>query len=149
MVAPANLYGHSGGLIALLANSPTEDGGLLYPGSAQWFPNLHVNDAANLFVRVLEHNAPGSYVIGANAESVPMDVLARALSDARGLDGRITGESPENARLRLGPLADPLLLDVSLNSSAAHALGWAPDAPSLIDEIQAGAYLPRPFPPEQ
>ncbi|PZE63031.1 NAD-dependent dehydratase [Curtobacterium sp. MCPF17_001] len=148
MVAPANLYGHGGGLVALLANAPTENGQLRYPGSAQAFPNVHVDDAAALFVHVLEHDAPGPYVIAANTESVPMDTLARALSDAQGLAGQIHGDSPEEARHRLGPLADPLLLNASIDSSAARALGGAPNGPTLIDEIRSGSYMPRSFPLE-
>jgi nucleoside-diphosphate-sugar epimerase len=148
MVAPANLYGHGGGLVTLLANAPTENGQLHYPGQTQWFSNVHVDDAAALFVRVLEHDEPGPYVMAANTDPVPMEALARALSEAQGLAGQIHGDSPEEARQRLGPLADPLLLDASFDSSAARALGWAPNGPALIDEIRSGSYTPRSFLPE-
>ncbi|OII35610.1 hypothetical protein BIV02_12445 [Curtobacterium sp. MMLR14_014] len=140
MVGPANLYGHGGGLVRLLLNGPVDDGRLVYPGDTQKFAAIHVEDAAALFVRVLEHDAPGSYVIASNDQETPMDSLARALSQVRGLQGNIRAEAPAAALNRLGMLAEPLLLDATFNTSAAHALGWAPEGPSLIDDVLSGSY---------
>jgi len=140
MVGPANLYGHGGGLVWLLLNGPVDGGRLVYPGGTQKFAAIHVDDAAALFVRVLEHDAPGSYVIASNDQATPMDSLARALSQVRGLQGNIHGEAPAAALNRLGMLAEPLLLDVTFNTSAAHELGWTPKSPSLTDDVLFGSY---------
>jgi nucleoside-diphosphate-sugar epimerase len=140
MVGPANLYGHAGGLVALLMNGPVEDGRLVYPGAAQQFAAVHVDDAAALFARVLEHDAPGSYVIASNNQATRMDSLARALSEVRGLHGDTRGEAPAVAFKRLGMLAEPFLLDATFNPSTAHALDWTPERPTLIDDVLSGSY---------
>jgi len=140
MVSPANLYGHDGGLVALLMNGPVDNGRLIYPGQSQHFAAVHVDDAAALFVRILEHDTPGNYVIASNDESTPIDELAAAVSHARGLHGKIRGETPTAAAERLGMLAEPLLLDATFDPSAAHALGWTPRNPSLIDDVLSGSY---------
>ncbi|MCY1693546.1 NAD-dependent epimerase/dehydratase family protein [Curtobacterium sp. SL109] len=140
MVGPANLYGQGGGLARLLLNGPVDDGRLVYPGDTQKFAAIHVDDAAALFVRVLEHDAPGSYVIASNDHATPMNSLARALSQIRGLQGNIRAEAPAAALNRLGMLAEPMLLDATFNTSAAHELGWSPEGPALIDDVLSGSY---------
>ncbi len=69
-----------------------------------------------------------------------MTELATAASRSRGLNGRIAAEPDADSRARLGPLLDPLLLDVTVDTAHARTLGWSPAAPSLIDELNHGSY---------
>ena len=70
-----------------------------------------------------------------------MRELAVAASRSRGLDGRVAAEPAASSRERLGPLLDPLLLDVTVDASQARALGWSPSGPGLIEELTHGSYL--------
>jgi hypothetical protein len=54
---------------------------------------------------------------------------------------RIESSPLETARVRLGQFADALVLDQQATSERAmRLLGWAPRAPSLIEDLQSGSY---------
>jgi nucleoside-diphosphate-sugar epimerase len=137
VVGPANLYGDGGGLPALLRGGPvTGAGELLFPGGDQRFANLHRADAARLFRLVLEGAEPGGYYLAANADAPTMREVAAAASPS----GRARPEPVDDTRRRLGPLADPLLLDQRVDAARARALGWAPTGPTLLDELATGSH---------
>ncbi|MEV4418761.1 hypothetical protein AB0L40_02155 [Patulibacter sp. NPDC049589] len=64
-----------------------------------------------------------------------MTEIAKAVSVARGLDGRVAPESLEQSRQRLGPFTDAVLIDAQINGQRAHDLGWRPSGPSLLDDL--------------
>lgn len=140
VVAPANLYGHGGGLVAMLLHGPVTNDALVYPGSDQRFANVFVDDAATLFALALENAPAGSYYLAANPMSTPMDELAGTASRLRGLGGRIAGEDAATARNRLGQIADALLLDAQVDAAHAAELGWRPTGPALIEDLTSGSY---------
>ena len=138
VIGPANLYGKNGGIPAMLAAGPATTGpdpALLSVGGDQHFPNVHRDDIAALYALALTDAPAGSYYLGAHADSPTMAEIATTLSHKRGLEGRIAPEPIERSRERLGPLADPILLDAQIDCSAAHELGWHPAAASLLDEL--------------
>jgi nucleoside-diphosphate-sugar epimerase len=143
VVAPANLYGHHGGIPALIANGPRahdDRPALLYPGGHQHMSNVYVDDIAALFTLALTTAPAGSYYLGANDHSPTMRDVAVAASHGQGLDGRVHQEADTDTRARLGPLTDALMLDQRIDTSHARALGWQATGPSLLDELAAGSY---------
>jgi len=148
VIAPANLYGHGGGLVALIAAGPTTAGdepALVYPGHQQHFSNAHLDDIATLYRLAIESAPPGSYYVAANTDTPTMAQIAEAASRARGLGGRIAPEPEQATRDRLGLLTDSLLLDQQIDSShARRELGWQPSGPDLLTEITDGSSGVRP-----
>ena len=142
VISPANLYGHGGGLPALLLHGPVTDDALTFPGGGQQHVNsVHVDDIAQLYRLALEKAPAGSYYLGANADPPLMSEVAAAASRLRGLDGRIIPEPDDATRDRLGFVTDPLLLDQRVDITHATELGWAPTGPSLLDELgPTGSY---------
>ena len=141
VISPANLYGHGGGLTALLVHGPVVDDALSFPGGAQHFNSVHVDDAARLYQLALESAPGGSYYLAATVDPPLISEVAAAASRLRGLDGRIVAEPESSTRDRLGPIADPLLLDQRVDISHAAELGWAPTGPSLLEELgPSGSY---------
>lgn len=143
VISPANLYGDGGGIPALLRDGPVTDGpepALRCVGGDQHFANVHRDDIAALYALALREAPAGSYYLGADRASPTMAEVTTAASRLRGLDGRIAPESQADSRKRLGPLADALLLDAQIDAGHAHALGWRPSGPSLIEELTTGSY---------
>lgn len=141
VISPANLYGHGGGLVALILRGPVRDGALSFPGGPQHFNSVHVDNVAELYRLALESAPAGSYYLGAATDPPLMADVAAAASLLRGLGGRVTAEPELATRERLGPIADPLLLDQRVDTSHATALGWVPTGPSLLEELgPSGSY---------
>ena len=138
MIAPANIYGDGGGIPAMLAYGPTTEDSepaLLVVGGDQHLANVHRADIAALYTLALTDAPAGSYYLGANRDSPTMTEIAKAVSVARGLDGRIAPERLEESRQRLGPFADAVLIDAQIDCQRAHNLGWRPSGPSLLDDL--------------
>lgn len=142
VISPANLYGHGGGLPAVIGAGPVTDGddaALLYPGRDQHFPHAHVDDVARLYALALTTGPAGQHLLAATA-SVGMNEVAATISRTRGLAGRAQPEPVDATRERLGPLTDSLLLDAQIDSARARTLGWKPSGPTLLDELSTGTY---------
>ncbi len=141
VIRPGIVYGHGGGLPAMLIAAARRDGVLRMPGdgSNHW-PVVHVDDLAYLYVRALERAPAGAIFLGVHRTERLVDV-ARAASDAAGTGGRVVEWSIEDARRSLGELADALALDQELASHRAlYLLGWRPYHIDLLTDLRAGSY---------
>jgi nucleoside-diphosphate-sugar epimerase len=128
IVMPGVAYGEGTGLVALTYG----DG--LYVGNGTYKNGLvHVEDAARLFVLAL--GAPAGSRFIASTESVPAIEIAEAVAP-----GRARPETLEEARERLGPLADAMTLDQELSSARARdQLGWSPEHTDARAELRNGS----------
>jgi nucleoside-diphosphate-sugar epimerase len=143
VIVSGTAYGDGGGGIpGLLLGSPRDDDGnliMLGTGQQHW-STVHVADIADCFRRALEdESARGRYVIG-NGQNSTVAELTEAAAVAADAPGAVAG-SDDEARARLGPLADLLLLDQGTEAAKAQAeLGWRPSRPGLADEFRNGSY---------
>ncbi|HYO92342.1 MAG TPA: hypothetical protein VEQ40_11925, partial [Pyrinomonadaceae bacterium] len=65
--------------------------------------------------------------------------IAEAAARAAGAQGRVESWPIEQARERLGPYADALVLDQQVSAEKAmRLLDWKPKAPSLLEELSQG-----------
>jgi nucleoside-diphosphate-sugar epimerase len=146
MVVAGTAYGDgSGGIPALLLNSPRDDAGnliMLGSGQQHW-STVHVADLADVFRRAVEHeSADGCYIIE-DGSHPRVSELTEAAAVAAGAPGAVPG-CAEEARARLGgDFAEVLLLDQASNATRARtALGWRSTRPTLIEEFRNGSYRP-------
>jgi nucleoside-diphosphate-sugar epimerase len=143
VISAGTAYGDGGGAIpGVILGSPRDDAGhliMLGTGEQHW-STVHVADIADCFRRALEdESARGRYVIG-NGLSSTLAELTEAAAVAADAPGAIPGSADE-ARARLGPLADVLLLDQGTEAAKARAeLGWRPSHPGLADDFRSGSY---------
>src|SRR3954471_1753335 len=143
VIAPGVAYGDGGGAVpGLLLGSPRDDAGnliMLGTGHQHW-ATVHVADLADFFRRALENDsARGNYVIGDGLNPTVAE-LTEAAAVAAGAPGAVAG-SEDEARGRLGDLAEVLLLDQGTDSARAKAeLDWSPSHPGLVDEFRRGSY---------
>ena len=135
--APAIVYGHGQGIPGVLAAAPrTDDGRLTVLGDGtQHWATVHVDDLAELYVRVLEGAEVAGRVIGASGQNPTVRELAEALAG-----GEVVDEGADASLERLGAFGEALLLDQQASGAKARSLGWEPSRPSLLDEVRAGRY---------
>jgi nucleoside-diphosphate-sugar epimerase len=137
-------YGDGGGGIpGVLLGSPRDDQGnliMLGTGQQHW-PTIHAADLADLFRRVLEHDAARGYYVVGNGLNPTVAELTEAAAVAAGAPGAVPG-SDEEARQRLGDyFAEVLLLDQGTTAAKARTeLDWSPSHPGLIEEFRHGSY---------
>ena len=141
-IRPGVVYGHGGGLPAMLAHSARHDGTARYVGDGdnRWAP-VHVEDLADLYSRALDGAPPGSTYLGVSGDAVTVRSVAEAAARGAGRPGAVGPWPLDAARKALGPLADALVLDQPATSTKAREeLGWAPTAPTLLAELEHGSY---------
>ncbi|MEU1501084.1 NAD-dependent epimerase/dehydratase family protein [Streptomyces sp. NPDC005732] len=145
IVVPGIVYGHGAGIPNVLTQAPrTASGALTLAGDGtQHWITVHVDDLADLYVRVLRHGRAGSYWIASDGENPSVRTLGEAASRAAGAGGAVAPETAEETVRRLGGLAEGLLRDQSATGDRARSeLGWKPTRPSLAEELEHGSYAP-------
>jgi nucleoside-diphosphate-sugar epimerase len=139
VIRPGVVYGEGKGIPAMLR--PRADGAVPFvgDGSNRW-PVVDVGDLAQLYALAIEKAAPGSLFL-AVSENVRVRDVAEAMREGQRA-ARVEPIPLETARIRLGLFADALVLDQQASGKLAmQMLGWAPQAPSLIKDLQAGSYV--------
>jgi nucleoside-diphosphate-sugar epimerase len=133
VVQPGIVYGHGAGIPAMLAGA-VEDGTVALIGSGdQHWTTVHVDDLADLYVRVLEKAPGGRAYIGASGQNPTVRELGEALAS------QVVPESDDATIARLGGFGEALLLDQQATGDRAKTeLGWQPTRPSLVDELKNG-----------
>ncbi|HEY0237846.1 MAG TPA: NAD-dependent epimerase/dehydratase family protein [Friedmanniella sp.] len=138
IVVPGVVYGHDRGLPNLIVDAPRDGSGrlvLLGDGSQHWGV-VHVDDLAVLYVAVLESGRALGRVLGVTDENPTV----RDLGEATGSD--VVGEPADQTRARLGEaFADALLLDQQFVATGKGVeLGWSPQGPTLLADLEHGSY---------
>jgi nucleoside-diphosphate-sugar epimerase len=116
VLRPSTVWGRGGGTVAraLRADVP-----LVGDGTNHW-SFVHVDDLAELYALALERAPAGSLYVASHGPAVALSQLAQA-----------AGLSPfvplSEARTKIGPLADALVIDQRIGSTkAGRELGWIP-----------------------
>jgi nucleoside-diphosphate-sugar epimerase len=115
--------------------------GYVGDGANRW-PAIHRSDAAQI-IRLGLAKAPAGALLHAVAEEgVPTREIAEAIG--RGLDVPVTSIAPQDAAAHFGWLGAFFALDIPASSTLTQELlGWTPSGPTLIQDLDAGAYFPR------
>jgi nucleoside-diphosphate-sugar epimerase len=136
VIRPGIVYGDGrgipGGLVTEAANGILR---IVGDGANRWSTIRH-DALAELYGAVVDQRVSQGIYNAARGASVPYVEIARAASRAAGGDGRIAHLALEDARAQLGPYADALACDLSVDSSrATRELGWEPHRPTLLEEL--------------
>jgi nucleoside-diphosphate-sugar epimerase len=135
------VHGHRDhGFIAAIAAVARQKGVSAYPGEGtnRWAA-VHRSDAARLVLLALEGAPAGTRVHAVAEEGVPSRTIAEALG--RALDLPVASVPPDDAAAHFGWIGGFFAMDLTGTSDATrHLLGWTPTGPTLIEDIDSGAY---------
>ncbi len=149
VIAPSLIYGRGHGvnpdsiqvpwLIALARKQgvPKHIG----PGANLW-SNVHIDDLVDLYLLALDKAPAGAFYFAENGENDMREVCA-AIGRMLGQDGRTESMTLAEAAGEWGegPAHDTMGSNSRVRGRRARAeLGWAPRAPSLLEEIERGCY---------
>ena len=133
---------HDHGFIAYIVGVAREKGVSAYVGDGthRWAA-VHRPDAARLVRIGLEQAPAGTRLHAVAEEGVPTKVIAEAIG--RGLGLPVTSVGPEDAIGHFGFIGAFFAMDLSASSERTRArFGWEPTGPTLVEDIEAGAYFP-------
>jgi nucleoside-diphosphate-sugar epimerase len=131
IIQPGVVYGRGQGIPTMFA--PDNGTVTLFGSGSQHWTTVHVDDLADLYVRVLESAPGGKAYVGASGQNPTV----RELGEATGAE--VVPESDEATIERLSAFGEALLIDQQASGNRAKSeLGWAPSAPSLIELLKAG-----------
>jgi len=134
VIRPAMVYGGDGGFLAGVAMAPDAQGVVHYVGSGEnrW-PFVHVDDLADLYVLALGA-AGGSLYFASAGPAIPVKDVAQAAAAG----GPVESIPLEEARNRMGPLFDAMVLDQRVSGDKAmRELGWKPSGRTVLEEFSA------------
>jgi nucleoside-diphosphate-sugar epimerase len=126
--------------IALVAAAARRHGVSAYiaNGSNVWSA-VHRADAARLIRIGLEKAPPGTLLHAVGEEAVPTRAIAEAIGQA--LDTPTISIAPEDAVEHFGFIGSFFAMDLPASSAdTQHRFDWTPRGPTLIADIEAGAY---------
>ena len=128
------------GFIARIIDADRSHGaaGFVGSGDNRW-PAVHRSDAARLVRLGIEHAPEGSVLHAVAEEGVAMRDVAEAIS--RRFELPASAISADEADARFGFLAQFVGLDMPASSALTRdLLGWEPTGPTLVEDIESGAY---------
>lgn len=128
------------GFIAVLAAVAREKGVSGYPGDgANRWAAVHRSDAGRLVALGLAKAPAGARLHAVAEEGVPIRDIAEAIGRAFGLP--VTSIAPDDVQGHFGWIGGFFAMDLAATSTATRELlGWAPTGPTLIEDLDAGAY---------
>ena len=140
LIRPAIVYGGTGsGPITGLIHFAQQLGAAPMMGKGDnEIAMVHVEDLADLYALALEDSEGGEVYNGVAEPFVKLADLAKAISHAIGLEGKVKSMTPHEIRELMGPFLGHFVIDnvrVSGNK-AKGVLGWNPTHPSLLDILR-------------
>jgi len=131
------------GFIAVIAGIARQKGVSGYPGDGtnQWAA-VHRSDAARLVALGLQKAPAGARLHAVAEPGVPTREIAEAIG--RAFDLPVSSVNPEDVADHFGWIGAFFAMDLQATSAATQELlGWTPTGPTLIEDIDTGAYSPR------
>lgn len=137
VVRPATVHGAGGGALAAFTSRARERGAARVVGTGrQLWSTVHLDDVADLYARVLRASDAGGVFHAASGCAYPVRDLALAASLAAGVSGAVESWALDDARERMGPIAESLALTQRVEAPRARSvLGWVPRGPTALEDL--------------
>ena len=136
VMRPGMVYGGSRGYFGGWFREARDHGRIGYPGGAQRWNMVHVDDVAAAYWLALEHATDGTRYLLVDETRHTVSELAQAAARAAGVAA--IAVSAEDLVRRSGSLGAALLADsMATAAKARRELGWAPLHASFVTEAEA------------
>jgi len=132
VVRPGIVYGGGrGGIPAMFFGTALKHGAAHTVGAGEnHWPLVHIDDLAELYVRLVERAPAGSVYYAADASRLTQREIAEAAARAAGKDGKVQPQQPDGT-----PYQEALTLDQQISSEKArNDLDWRPRHESFVAE---------------
>ena len=131
---------HDHGFIAYLSQIARNKGVAGYPGDGNnGWAAVHVSDAARMNVLGLTMAPAGARLHAVAEAGVPTRQIAEAIGRAFNLP--VASIAPDDVAAHFGWIGAFFAMDLTATSTATQALlGWNPTGPTLIADLDDGAY---------
>lgn len=142
LVRPATVHGAGAGVLAGYVAQARKRGAVRVVGTgAQIWSTVHIHDVADLYARVVRGIDAGGVFHAASGASYPVRDLALAATLAAGASGPVVEEPLDEARARLGPIAEAFALTQRVEAQRSRSvLGWVPRGPTALEDLLVGSY---------
>jgi nucleoside-diphosphate-sugar epimerase len=142
IVRPATVHGAGGGSLAgFMAEARKRGAPRVVASGHQLWPTVHLDDVADLYARVLRGIDAGGVFHAASGCAYPVRDLALAASIAAGAEPRVEEWPLEEARTRLGDIAEALAMNQRVEATRARSVvGWVPRGPTALEDLLVGSY---------
>jgi nucleoside-diphosphate-sugar epimerase len=132
------------GFIAIIAAVAREKGVSGYPGDgANRWAAVHRSDAGRLVALGLAKAPAGARLHAVAEQGVPVRDIAEAIGRSLGLP--VTSIDPDDVQGHFGWIGTFFGMDLAATSAVTQELlGWTPTGPTLIEDLDAGAYSAPP-----
>lgn len=139
---PPYVYGRGGShFVPMLMQMAAKNGESIYvdDGSLRT-SDVHVDDAAELYLLAAKKAKPGDVFNGTGSTSVTLRALAEAIGGA--LEVPVRSVSREDAQAKWGPFLTAFVQfeDRASNRKAVQQLGWKPKGIDMLTDIRSGSY---------
>jgi nucleoside-diphosphate-sugar epimerase len=131
------------GFIAAIAAVARQKGVSAYPGDgANRWAAVHRTDAARLVTLGLEKAPAGTRLHAIAEEGIPTREIAEAIG--RAFDLPVTSIAADDVQDHFGWIGTFFAMELAATSTATRELlDWTPTGPTLIEDLDAGAYSTR------
>lgn len=140
VVRPGIVYGRGGGMLAMLVAEAGGGAVRVVGDGRQLWPVVHVEDLADLYLRLLDAD-PGGVYHGVAGPSYTLRDLALGAVLATGGRAEVVEWPVPEARREIGPFADAQALSQRVSAARAREdLGWEPRGATPFEELVLGSY---------
>lgn len=142
VVRPGMVFGRQGGALAGFFRDARASGAVHIVGAGEnHWSSIHVEDLADLYVRMVAEPAAGELFIATGGMPQPVGKIAAAVAKQCGVEGAVVKVPVEEARRTMGSVADCLAMDTrAASTKAARFFSWTVRKPSIFEEIFSGSY---------
>jgi nucleoside-diphosphate-sugar epimerase len=139
---PPYVYGRGGSFfLPLLMEMAAKAGESIYVDDGHLrTSDVHVDDAAALFLLVAKKAKPGELFIGTGATTVTLRELAEAIGTALKLPVRSVSRAEAEASWGQFLTAFVQFENRASNRKAVQQLGWQPQGTDMLTDIKSGSY---------
>lgn len=136
VIRPGCVYGSSGSLTSLWFESTLQGVVEIIGDGTNHWSMIHQDDLARAYLMVAEQECNNLILNIVDHSHASVMEMAIAISQTAGIPGKVKSLESTSAKEKYEDLAEGLLIDQHIsNERAMRLLGWRPQHPSFIDNV--------------